>query len=468
MSYRLAVAAGLALLLAAPDAHAEDPLVGTVRKVASLWTDSQEGEIRRKIAQASEQVQTALAVTNAFLANNHPTDIRIDMFAELGAGVDRRAAAGEGTLGALFAIQGERCDLIQIGASLRGDLRSDESRPMGGAQQWGHLCLAGGLDLRTLMQLDAPGLVVFPMTLRESGVLSARPRLTAKRSAIDERYSDIGFGFDVEGLRYMWAKERGVGAVGFTADQKWRWRGWPGGDDAKIEIQGDFWFARLFRTRGEDALADRFIDILTFGFHGIQSDNGAAIVAVWPVRFYGIGFGDNDSVLVDADLGAAGTGTVGSSIEGPGVMSMTTIESTGLPHVTAAVAHVAVHAGGPHQYISVAYDRTLDTNVLADVIREDRFTLSGELTNELVTARGAAFASRSRYYLNEASKADERVAGISFTGTYALSYKLALGVTLEGVLGLVERDPLLDGHALPRGVRAFATLSTTRTLWSLY
>lgn len=468
MSHRLAVAAGLALLLAAPDARAEEPLVGTVRKVAGLWTDSQEGEIRRKIAQAREQVQAAIAVTNAFLANNRPTDIRIDMFAELGAGIDRRAAAGEGTLGALFAIQGERCDLIQIGASLRGDLRSDESRPMGGAQQWGHLCLAGGLDLRTLMQIDASGLVLFPMTLRESGVLSARPRLTAKRSAIDERYSDIGFGFDVEGLRYMWAKERGVAGIGFTADQKWRWRGWPGGDEAKVELQGDFWFARLFRTRGEDALADRFIDILTFGFHGIQSDNGAAIVVFWPVRFYGIGFGADDSVLVDVDLGVGGTGTISSTTSGPGVMDMTTIDSTDLPDISSAIAHVAVHGGGPRRYVSVAYDRTVDTNVLADVIREDRFTLSGQLTNEIVTARGAAFVSRARYYLTETSRADERVAGVSFTGTYALSHKLAVGVTLEGVLGLVERDPLLDGHALPRGVRAFATLSTTRTLWSLY
>ncbi|MBL9016766.1 MAG: hypothetical protein JNL83_21445 [Myxococcales bacterium] len=451
------------IALAARTAAAQ-PVTGTLRRVAALWTSSQEGEIRQRITQAREQAAAYYQVAMAFLSNNAPTDARFDVFAEAGAGVDARAAAGEGTLGAVFAVRSRRCDLVQVGASLRGDVRSKEPTLLGGAQQWAQLCLSGGLDLGTLMQIKVPGLALFPMVLREGGVLDARPRLTAKRSAIDEPYSDIGFGFDVEGVRYQWRADRGIAGIGFTADQRWRWRGWPGGDDAKVELEGNFWFARLFRLRGEAALADRFVDILVFGFHGIQSDNDAAIVTAWPVRFYGVGFAD-DRVLVDAELGVGGTGTISSTTSGPGIDDMTTIDSTDLPDITAAIAHVAAHFGDRRGFGSLSYDRTVDTNVLGDVIREDRFTASGQLIDQQWSARGAAFVSRARYYLTETTRADERIAGVSFTGAYGLGHQLSLGVTLEVAVGLIERDPLLEGHALPRGARAYLTLSTTRTLW---
>lgn len=460
---RVRLVAVLALALTARTATAE-PVTGTLRKVAALWESSQEGEIRQRITQAREQADAYYQVAMAFLANNAPTEARFDVFAEAGAGVDARAAAGEGTVGAVFSVASERCDLVQVGASARGDLRSTDPRSLGGAQQWVQICLAGGLDLNSLMQLNVPGLAMFPMVLREGGLLNARPRLTGKRAAIDEAYSDIGFGFDVEGVRYQWAKDRGIAGIGFTADDRWRWRGWYGGDEAKQETEGNFWFARLFRLRGEAALADRYIDILVFGFHGIQSDNDAAIIGFWPVRLYGIGFAD-DRVLVDAELGIGGTGTITTTTSGPGIDNMTTIDSTDLPDVTAAMAHVATHFGDRRGFGSLAYDRTVDTNVLGDVIREDRFTASGQLIDERFSARGAAFISRARYYLTETERADERIAGLTFTGAYGLGHQLSLGVTVEGTLGLVERDPLLDGHALPRGVRGFVTLSTTRTLW---
>ena len=464
MRSRLAVVPALALLLAASPVRADEPLVGTLRKVSGLFSESEQGEIRRKLAQARAQIEAYIDVANAFLANNEPIDMRVDALVEVGAGADRTTAEGEGTAGLMFAIRSERCDLVQVGVGLRGDLRSKDPRTLGGAQQWGQICLAGGLDVGQLMQADAAGIAIFPMTLREGGLLDARPRLTAPRAEIDEPYSLGGFGFDVEGARYLWAKERGLAFVGFTADQNWRWRGFPTGDKAKVELTGDFWFVRLFRTRGPEALADRFIDILVFGFHGIQADNGAAIVDVWPVRFYGIGFADQ--VLVDAELGVGGTGTITSSTKGPGVNEMTTIDTTGLPHVTAAIAHVALHGGEPRQLMSVAYDRTIDTNVLADVVREDRFSISGQTTQENWLARGAVFVSRSRYYLDESKIADERVAGFALTGSKTLAHQLSLGVTLEGVVGLVDRDPALDGHALPRGLRGFVTLGMNRTLWS--
>lgn len=466
--HRSALGCALALVLtAASPAHADEPLIGTLRKVTGLWSESEEGEIRRKIAQAREQIDTAIVLGNAFLANNQPTEARFDVFAEAGAGLDERAASGAGTIGAVFAVRSERCDLLQAGLSIRGDLRSKDPNATGGAQQWLQICLSGGLGLDTLMELDAPGLTLFPLVLRESALVLARPRLTGPRASIDEDYSDIGYGFDVEGARYLWAKDRGIGFAGFTADQRYRWRHWYGGESAKVEISGSVWFVRLLHTRGELALADRFIDILAFGFHGIQADNGAAIVNAWPVRFYGIGLFGTDRVLVDADLGVGGTGTVGSETNGPGVHETITIGTSGLPDVTIAVAHVALHSGDVRRSLSVSYDRTVDTNILADVITEDRFTISGQFTDATWIAHGAAFVSRAHYFIDEGLGAEERVAGATFTGSYALPQQLSLGLTLEGVLGISARDPMLDGHALPRGLRAFATLSTTRTLWKL-
>ena len=455
------------MLAAASPAHAEGPLIGTLRKVASLWSESDEGEIRRKIGQAREQIDTVIAVTKAFLANNQPTEARFDVFTEAGAGIDERAASGSGTLGAVFAVRSERCDLLQAGLSVRADLRSKDPNATGGGQQWLQVCLSGGLDLATLMELDAPGLTLFPLVLRESALVLARPRLTGPRFSIDEDYSDIGYGFDVEGARYLWAQDRGIAMVGFTADQRYRWRHWFGGENSKVELSGNVWFVRLLRTRGELALADRFIDIIAFGFHGIQADNGAAIVNAWPVRLYGIGLFGTDRVLVDAELGVGGTGTVGSTTNGPGVHEMVTIGTSGLPDVTIAVAHVALHSGDLRQSFSLSYDRTVDTNILADVITEDRFTVSGQLTDATWIAHGAAFVSRAHYFLDENLRAEERVAGATFTASYTLPHQLSLGLTLEGVFGINARDPVLDGHALPRGLRAFATLGTTRTLWKL-
>lgn len=463
-----ALGCALALLTTAVSpAHADEPLIGTLRKVTGLWSASEEGEIRRKIAQAREQIETAIVLGNAFLTNNRPTDARLDVFAEAGAGLDDRAASGSGMLGAVFAVRSERCDLLQAGISVRSDLRSKDPKATGGGQQWLQLCLSGGLDLDTLMELEIHGLSLFPLVLRESALVLARPRLTGPRASIDEDYSDIGYGFDVEGARYLWAKDRGIAMAGFTADQRYRWRHWYGGETAKVELSGNVWFVRLLHIRGEQALADRFIDILAFGFHGIQADNGAAIVNAWPVRFYGIGLFGTDTVLVDADLGVGGTGTIGSETSGPGVHEMVTIGTSGLPDVTIAVAHVALHSGDLHQSLSVSYDRTVDTNILADVITEDRFAVSGQFTDATWIAHGAAFVSRAHYFLDEDLRAEERVAGATFTGSYALPHQLSLGLTLEGVFGINARDPVLDGHALPRGLRAFATLGTTRTLWKL-
>ncbi len=451
----------LALLLVASPADAD-----TLRKVEALWTSSQEGEIRRKVEQVHEQVQAALFLTNAILQNNTPLDARLDVLAEAAAGIDDREVAAQGSAAIVFAVRQERCDLLQAGVSIRGDLRSHSPHTRGGMQQWAEICVSGGLDLGPLIpESDAPGLAVFPLVLRESALMLARPRLTAPRAAIDEAYSDVGFGFDVEGMRYRWAESNGMAFIGFAADQRWRWRHFYGGEKAKVELTSDIWFFRLFHTRGETALADRSVDTIVIGLHGIQADNGAAIINFWPVRVSGLALFGTDALLVDAEWGIGGTGTISSETSGPGANSMTTIDTTDLPDVTAAVAHVALHGGDVYRSVSVAYDRTADTNVLADVIVEDRFTLSGQRTEPVWLARGAAFVSRAKYFLDKDTRAEERVLGFAFTGSYKLPRELDLGLTLEGVFGLNSRDPELDGHVLPRGLRMFVTLGTTKTLW---
>jgi hypothetical protein len=451
----------LALLLVASPARAD-----TLRKVEALWEASQEGEIRRKVTQVRDQIEASIALADAFLDNNAPIDARVDVIAEAGAGIDDREFAAQGTAAIVFAVRQERCDLLQAGLSIRGDLRSRSPHTLGGMQQWAEICLSGGLDFGPLEpESTHPGMAVFPLVLRESALMLARPRLTAPRAAIDEAYSDIGYGFDVEGLRYRWREHNGLAFIGFSADQRWRWRHFYGGEESKSELTADIWIVRLFHTRGETALADRYIDTIVVGLHGIQADNGAAIVNFWPVRISGLGL-FSDSLLLDAEWGIGGTGTISSETSGPGANNMTTIETTDLPDVTAGVAHAALHVGDVYRAVSAAYDRTVDTNVLADVIVEDRFTLSAQRTEPVWLARGAAFVSRAKYFLDEDTRAEERVLGFAFSGSYKLPRELDLGLTLEGVFGLHDRDPVLDGHALPRGLRMFVTLGTTKTIWS--
>lgn len=454
-------AAILALLLAAAPARAD-----TLRTLEKLWEKTSEGEIRRKTAQVRDQIDAAVTLGNLYLQSNAPTGARLDATAEAGAGIDDREVAAQGTGALVFAVRQERCDLLQLGVSLRGDLRSDRPHALGGMQQWSEICLSGGIDFGPVVEgWNVPGLAAFPIVLRESALLLARPRLTAPRAATAETYSDVGFGFDVEGARYRWTETNGLGFIGFSDDQRWRWRNFYGGDHAKVEIAADIWTMRLFHLRGETALADRFVELIAVGVHGIQADNGAAIVSFWPVRISGLApFGD-DSVLVDAEWGIGGTGTVSSTTSGPGANSSTTIESTGLPDISAGVAHVALSWGDVYRSASLAYDRTADTNVLADVIVEDRFTAAAQRTEKQWLARGAGFVSRARYFLDESTRAQERVFGFAFTGSYRLPHAFDLGMTLEGVFGINARDPVLEGHALPRGLRMFVTLGTTHTLW---
>lgn len=459
MQRRLTV---LAVIAVATPAHAD-----MLRTLKDLWTGTSEGEIRRKVAQVQSQVEDVIALGTAYLQNNQPTEARLDAIAELGAGIDAREPAAQGSASLVFAVAQERCDLLQVGVSVRGDLRRQSPHTLGGAQQWAQICLSGGIDFGPLVDgWDVPGLSAFPLVLRESALLLARPRLTAPRAAIDETYSDVGFGFDVEGARYRWTETDGMGFVGFSDDQRWRWRHFYGGEDAKVEITSDIWVMRLFHLRGETALADRAVDFLAIGLHGIQSDNGAAIVSFWPLRLSGLALFGTERVLVDAEWGFGGTGTISSSTSGPGANSMTTIESTDLADVTAGLAHLALHGGDAYRALSLAYDRTADTNVLADVIVEDRVSAVSQTTRADWLTRLSVFASRSRYFLDETTRAEERVFGFSLVGSYRAPFDLDVGLSLEGVFGFSDRDPVLDGHALPRGLRGFITLGTTQNLWS--
>lgn len=439
----------------------------TLRRVLDLWSSTSEGEIRRQVDQVRGQIDDTITLANAYLQSNVPTGASLDVRLEAGAGVDDREAAAQGSATIVFAVRQERCDLLQVGVGIRGDVRQRSPHTLGGMQQWASICLSGGLELGPVVDgWDVPGLAAFPLVLRESALMLARPRLTAPRATLDETFSDAGFGFDVDGARYRWTETNGMSYIGFSADQRWRWRNFYGGDTAKVELTSDIYTARLFHLRGETALADRAIDFIAIGLHGIQADNGAAIVSFWPLRLSGLALFGTDRVLVDAEWGIGGTGTIGSETSGPGANSSTTIDSTGLPDISSSLAHLAVHVGDARDALSIAYDRTADTNVLADVILEDRASVAAQRTEPAWLARGAAFVSRARYFLDENTRAEERVLGFALTGSYQLPQALDVGVTLEGVFGLADRDPALEGHALPRGIRAFVTLGTTKNLWS--
>ncbi len=464
MRWQAALAAAAAtVVLAAPGAARAEPWLDLVREITGLWSESQEQEVRHRFDQTRQGLDDVRALVGLYAATTRVVEQRVDVTASLGAGADRRDATLDAVVGVAYTARAERCDLLHVGASARGGVITADAPVVGSAQQWGALCLEPGIS-GAMFGPELAGLSLFPLRLREAAVIGATPRLTAPRATLDERYSEAGFGFDVEGARWAWRPGRGVAIAGFTADQRWRWSGLPGEGDARVELRGEMWFVRFYRQRGPLAPADRRIDVFAIGFHGIQADNGAAIVDAVPLRLTGIGVGQ-ERVLLDLSLGFAGTGTITSTTSGPGVDDMTTIGTTGLPDVARTIARVAAYGGTPARAAAVAYDRTLDTNVLADVIVEDRGTAWLRALVAGGSARAAAFVSRATYFLDEDVVARERLVGASLDAALPVGRGLAVAVTVDASIGLGALDPALDGHAPARGVRALIELRAVRTPW---
>ncbi len=454
---RAAIAVVTALGLAAPRVARADGWLELARQATGLWTESQESEVRQRLDEAR-------LLASLYAANTEVLEQRLDVTGALGLGTERAAAQADLVVGASYTARGERCDILQVGASARAGLDVGAPSTTSSAQHWAELCLDPGISSATL-DPELRGLFLFPLRLREGVAINATPRLTAPRASFDERYSEAGFGFAVEGLRYEWRPDHGVALPGFSADERWRWRGLPGGDDARFELSGEMYFVRLYHHRGARAPSDRQVDVFAIAFHGIQADNGAAIIDFMPVRLTGFGLGQ-EHVLVDLSVGVAGTGELSSSTSGPGVDNMETIGTTGLPDVTRASVHAAIYGGAAARAFAVAYDRGVDTNLFADVIVEDRG--SAWLRYPLGAggrARAALFVARATYFLDEDVVAGERVVGISADAEVPLGRGLRLGFSLDAALGLAALDPALDGHAPGRGVRGLVELRATRTPW---
>jgi len=262
----------------------------------------------------------------------------------------------------------------------------------------------------------------------------------------------------IEGLRYLRGQERTrwIAAPGISAAQNWQWRGFPTGDAARLEVLFDAWFVRFHRRRPPRALADRSIDIFAFGAHGVRDDNGAAVIDLWPVRFTGLGLG-SDRVLVDAHLGLSGVGQLSADDE--------EIPTTGLPEITIAAVHAALHLGTQLGSLSLGYDRSLDTNLLAELVHEDRGWLAGRRNQGRLRFDLGAFGGRAIHYFDLTARGQERLLGASADASFALQDHLAVGLAFTATHSF-QRDAILDAHAIPdSGVRVLLTLTASYPLY---
>lgn len=212
---------------------------------------------------------------------------------------------------------------------------------------------------------------------------------------------------------------------------------------------------RFHRRRPPIALADRSIDVFAFGAHGVRDDNGAAVIDLWPLRISGLGLG-TDRVLVDLGLGINGVGELAANDD--------QIPTTGLPQVDIAAAQAALHLGDQRRSLSIGYDRRLDTNLLAELVHEDRAWIAGRRREGQLRFDAGAFGGRAIHYFDEATRGAERLVGASLDASFALRDDLAIGVALAATHAL-ERDAALDGRVAPGGVRALVTVTATHALY---
>ncbi|HWO21572.1 MAG TPA: hypothetical protein VNO30_22540, partial [Kofleriaceae bacterium] len=123
-------------------------------------------------------------------------------------------------------------------------------------------------------------------------------------------------------------------------------------------------------------------------------------------------------MLVDASVGFSGVGTINADGE--------EIPTTGLPQVDIVAAHAALYIGTQRGSLSLGFDSTLDTNLLAELVYESRGCVSG---------------------------------------TYTIAKHVAAGVSIAATHTL-HRDATLTEDRVPRdGVRALLTLTATHALY---
>jgi hypothetical protein len=424
------------------------------------------------------EVKDAKLLAALYLNSNQPTGAEVDLTASAGAGSQGRAIVGDVAVSARARVLGNLCDLAEVGALARASA-SRELRSGGGAdgaaelQAWGNACLPRGITL-TGDQINAAGeaddpdeppgfklpssfrLALFPVRFNGSVAINASPSLSSKRNDPLRTYSEVGYGFAVEGLRMSFAESnRGVSFIFASLQQRWEWAGLPGNGDAGYEISSDVGPLRLYKVRGPEALADRSIDFFVISLHGVRFAASSGLIDLYPVRLTGIGL-LGERVLVDASLGLVASGaTIGSSDAG------TITPDPRIAKVTTAGGTFALAAGTAAQGWGLIATRTLDTNVLAQLTLENRGTAWTQLSRDSLRARGEAFAGNARHFFDHATSGRERFVGAKVTVDYAVRDQLWLGVRAEGVESFA-RDAILQDTIAGSSYRALATMTWTR------
>ncbi|MDQ3365720.1 MAG: hypothetical protein M3680_09870 [Myxococcota bacterium] len=447
------------VVLHASSARAESDPLALGRAVARRFSPSQEAKVTALLQQlqtAQQDVDDALLLAAMALESNPVRGAGVDLSATAGAGFDVDRAGADVSVLASAHVDGDRCSLARADLLVRGRTSTSvDDRARASVDGSASLCLPEGLDLSGLPEAEGLAFSIFPLRGRAFGALNKTPALTASRAVTPEPYSEVGFGVWMEGMRYLrhggtyyWA------FPGVMIEQRYHWRGFPAGEASRQEIVVDAYFVRLGHRRPSTALADRTIDIFGFGAHGVQDATGTAVAEFWPLRIAGFGPG-TEKVLLDATVGVSATGTLTSED--------TVITSSEVPDKTILYVHAGIAAGSPRTGVGATYDRGLHTNLLVELVQEDRVAGWAHVERGPVTVNGALFGTRAVHYPDKTTRGEEHVLGGSFDGTYSLAGGVALGISLEATHSL-RRDAILDGRVAPDGIRAFATVSFTHSI----
>ena len=442
---------------AAGTARADSAVLELGRKAYAAWSGAQEDEVRARMSALEERADEVFLLAELYLATDPIEAAQVEVSGTVGGGFDVSRAAADASVQLTAHLDTATCRALWVSLLVRGRTATSlDGRARASGEAAAGACFPNGLSLAGV--IGAPiALAAFPLRAEAHAALSRTPALTASRSALREPYSEAGWSLATEGLRFAYGRgrTRWITGPGAAVTQTWQWLGFPTGDPARLELTLDTWFVGLHRRRPPIALADRAVDVFVIGGHGVRDDNGAAVIDFWPVRITGLGLG-SDRVLLDTGIALSGVGTFGE--EGDEIVT------TGLPQVDIVATHTALHVGTQRGSVSIGYDRTLDANLLAELVHEDRGWIAGRRAEGRLRFAAGAFGGRARHYFDLTTRGDERLIGATFDASYAVRTDLAFGLAVSGTYTLA-RDAALEGRVAGDGVRAMLTATTTHTLY---
>lgn len=401
----------------------------------------------------------------AFLSSNAPRAGVVDVTLNAGVGTSEGGGAGDLTASLGARLVGDYCDVASASVSVRGtyatggELFGGEGRAAADMCWWRGLFVGPDAKLTPDQKWSA---ALFPLRARAELALNASPRFTSARNQPHRRYSEVRYGFSVDGLHFMPSDpRRGVTFIYAGFENRWEWAELFEGDRG-VELLGGFGFVRLFRTREPSALADRAIDIIDIRLHGTRFDESVAIIDVYPLRLRGIGLG-SDQVLLDLDVGFGGSGgTISSSscLDNVGCVDDMIVTGENVATVNTAVGRAAISVGTREQSSGILVTRSVDSNILGQLALENRATGWYQQQHDGLIVRAEAFGGTARHYLDIDARGDEKFVGSSIDAQLEVRPRLWLGAQLDAVHAFA-RDAVLDGRVAGSGVRAFATLAWT-------